>query len=126
GGIEQDRLAGGGDLADEAGAHWQRLVHLAQVRGHAALAAQAQPGAVLRQYVQAGDLVAGDLGQRVERRFQNLLDVETAADRLGDRVEDLKVVLDAAAVRRGRGPFVRWRARSRGGVQGRGQSADGG
>src|SRR5262249_29539547 len=109
----QRGVTGGGNLADETNPHRKRLVHLAQIRRHAALAAQAQPGTVFRQDVQARDLVDGDLSQRIEGRLQDLLDVETAADRLANRVEDLKVVLDSpAAVRRGTTPFARWPARS--------------
>jgi hypothetical protein len=41
--------------------------------------------------VDARDLVAGDVGERIERGAQDLVDVEAPADRGGDGPEDLEV-----------------------------------
>src|SRR2546422_9484665 len=48
--------------------------------------------------VQAGDLVTGDVRERLERRLQNFFDVEGAAHRLGDGVENLEMRLHAPPI----------------------------
>src|SRR6267142_6835118 len=47
--------------------------------------------------MEARDLVAGHTRERLDRGAQDVLDVERAADRLGDGVENLEVRLDVRA-----------------------------
>ena len=95
---ERRGLPGGGHAADQAEAERQHPVDLAQLGREAAVAAQVQRLPVLREQMEAGDLVAGDVRQRVERRAEHLFDVERATDGLGDRVEDLQVTLGLQAL----------------------------
>jgi hypothetical protein len=57
-----------------------------------------------REQVQARDLVAGDVGERVQRDAQDLVDVQGGADRLADAVQDAHVRLDVDGRRADRAP----------------------
>src|SRR2546422_10375746 len=70
--LDPDRPAGGGDTADQALADRQRLVDPAQGRRHSALAPQVEHLPVLRQEVEARDLVARDARQRLDGRAQQI------------------------------------------------------
>src|SRR3989442_6822158 len=94
--FQPQRLAGGGDAADQPFAHRQAAVDLAQPRRQPAIALQQEAQAVLGDEVEARDLVAGDVRERIQRRAQHLVHVQAAADRLGDRVEDGEVGIDGA------------------------------
>ena len=85
------RLAGGRHTADEPLADREDPVDLAQPRPQAPVAAQLQARAIGRKQVEARDLVAGDVCERVERDAQHLVDVEGGADRLADAVQDSHV-----------------------------------
>src|SRR3989441_4233669 len=92
--LDPDRPARGGDTTDQALADRQHLVDGAQARRHPALAPKVQRPAVLREEVEARDLVARDARQRLDRRAQHVVPVEGAALRRGDGVEDLEVRRD--------------------------------
>src|SRR6185295_16169861 len=72
-------------------------IDLAQLGREPAVPAQVQALPVLGQQVQAGDLVARHVRERIERGAQDLLDVQRAPHGLGDRVEDLEVPPEACA-----------------------------
>src|SRR5438876_11259519 len=64
--LDPDRPARGGDTTDQALADRQHLVDGAQARRHPALAPKVQRPAVLREEVEARDLVARDARQRLD------------------------------------------------------------
>src|SRR5262249_3604371 len=66
-------------------------VHVAQFVGHPPLPSKVKLGAIGRRHVEARDLVAGDMGEGGEGRLQHLLDVERAADRRGDGMENIEI-----------------------------------
>jgi hypothetical protein len=92
--VDPDCLARDGHAADEPFADGQPPVHLAQARGHSALAPELERLAILGEEMEARDLVTGDARERVDRGPQDFLDVERAAHGLRDGVEDLEVRLD--------------------------------
>ena len=94
--------AGRGDSADEALAGRQDAIDLAQARPQPPVTAKVQRRAVRRQQVEAGDLVAGDVRERVQGDAEHLVDVEGRADGLADAVQDPDVGLDVDR-RRARG-----------------------
>ena len=88
---QRDRAPAHHDPADHTFADREDAVDLAQKRPQSAVAPQMQRRAVGRQEMQARDLVAGDVRERVERDAEHLVDVEARADRLADRVQDAEV-----------------------------------
>src|SRR5205823_12822537 len=72
----------------------QNAGDLAQAWPESPVTAQIQRRAVGGQQMKAGNLVAGDLRERVERDAEHLVDVGAHADRPADAEQDAEVRLD--------------------------------
>ena len=89
--VEAADAAGQRHAADEPVAQGQDLVHLAEPIGEAALSPEEQRLPIGGEEMQASDLVAGDMGQRVDGLLEDLVEVEGPAHRRRHRPQDLEV-----------------------------------